>query len=69
MALPQAPRCWSAGLSSVPLVVCPGGGYGGLAMEGGAGEPTFGLPGEAIAQWLAAAGVLAALLQCLLRGQ
>ena len=50
-------------LAGTAVVVCPGGGYGGLAMEGGVGQPTFGLPGEAVAQWLAHQGVLACLLQ------
>ena len=44
-------------------MVCPGGGYGSLAMEGGVGQPSYDLPGEAVAQWLARHGVLACLLQ------
>jgi acetyl esterase/lipase len=57
-----APTVTSA-LAGTAVVVCPGGGYGGLAMEGGVGEPSFGLPGEAVAQWLAEHGVVACLLQ------
>eukprot|EP01052_Picozoa_sp_SAG31_P048268 SAG31_NODE_10023_length_1194_cov_1.254795_3_plen_101_part_00 len=40
------------------VIVCPGGGYGRLAMEGGDGSPTYGLPGEAIAQWLCEHGIV-----------
>ena len=45
------------------VIVCPGGGYGGLAMEGGVGSPTYGLPGEAIAQWLCEHGIVAIVLE------
>mmetsp|Transcript_43202 Transcript_43202/g.91884 ORF Transcript_43202/g.91884 Transcript_43202/m.91884 type:complete len:339 (-) Transcript_43202:350-1366(-) len=50
-------------LSGTAVVVCPGGSYRQLVMEGGPGDPTFGLPGEALAQWLPRHGVLACLLR------
>lgn len=50
-------------LAGTAVIICPGGGYGSLAMEGGRGNPSFHLPGEVLAQWLARHGILACLLQ------
>lgn len=58
----RAAACTSP-VTGTAVVVCPGGGYRSLAMEGGVGSPTHGLPGEAIAQWLCEHGIVAVVLE------